>query len=678
MLSQHPFRFIAFFTFCTLFIVLYGCKPERTRIIYPSLWEGYACSPLKDEDPGDEKQSLILKTRDNDDFLLFQYSNTFFGTSFPSYAALSTSQKSIIFPLLETPQNDFSFPIPLSELQDNTVPRLKVKFRNRIHRTYSPTLLQCARKHPFPYENTKLWEISSMNTLFLLPPVRIPTPFNIHFLGRADQSIRHHITLHTFKERPFGTLTQKKRFSYEYDPPQQPLPSDTLKMDISCKEPCNQPHTLSVSVDVHRTSFTSSIPIHRIHHHNKPSVLLVVFDTLRKDSLECKPSMKKQFPLIWKLCMTSYRYEHAYAHSGWTRDSIASLLTGLLPNQHGVLGFQHLLPENVPYLPELLQHNGYQTFAFITNGHLSKKKGFHRGFESFHLYVEDMKTKIYHFPAIQLAREVMRIFPAARNEHKPYFLYLHFTDPHWPYVDVNLFHFNTVTHAIQTRKRDAQAYAQWIRNLYEKDVVKSLEGFEMVLKMLYKKNLYHKTLIVVTSDHGESFYETNCWQHGQCLNSSVLHVPLWIKPPFSYKKIADSINVPVQHIDITPTILQIAHVSPPRSIMGKTLPPFAPEYSVRPVYIKQSLVDIILEGAIEYPYLFLKRIDKKTSKEAYFLFYIDNPERDFKNIAHLAPFRFISLLQKTQLYEELKIQQSAEYELTPEEIEKLKALGYLR
>ncbi len=301
-----------------------------------------------------------------------------------------------------------------------------------------------------------------------------------------------------------------------------------------------------------------------------PNVVLIVIDTLRADRLAAYGGDPKVAPFLNHLAQTGTVCTQAYSASSWTAPAMASMMTALHPLQHGVeTGFVASMrdkaeeqtialdrvPEDLETLAESLQQGGYRTFAVTDNRNICREMGFDQGFDRFHgMNYEGAK-------AVQ--SQVMEWESELRQED-PYFLYLHFMDPHRPYVQ------HDPNYVPVGRLRDDQLAA------YDSEV----DYVDRTIQRLYETFGWDQnTVVVVTSDHGEEFLEHGGWDHGRTLYQEVLAVPLfWVWPgggaPYDAKsqtpvaELADPTSV----MDIAPTLREYLHLPAARA-QGMSLLP---------------------------------------------------------------------------------------------------------
>ena len=272
------------------------------------------------------------------------------------------------------------------------------------------------------------------------------------------------------------------------------------------------------------------------------------------------------------------------AQSSWTRASVASIFTGVHPRSHGVNGRLDSLPPDAPTITTRLADGGYATAAYVTNGNVSKSFGFDLGFETF-VHLREQKTEEVHVLLDMLTTRAVT-WLSHRDTSRPFFLYLHATDPHDPYTPRSPFREQFVTSreypdlvrvrdlvGLQLPPGEAEVLRTELTSLYDAEIAFNNHHFGQLVEWLRENDLYDPTLIVVTSDHGEEFLDHQRWGHGGTLYQEQLAVPLIIKLP-GQANAGVVIDDLAQHVDLLPTILEPAGVAPPVTAQGRNL--FAP------------------------------------------------------------------------------------------------------
>jgi arylsulfatase A-like enzyme len=334
-------------------------------------------------------------------------------------------------------------------------------------------------------------------------------------------------------------------------------------------------------------------------------VILIVVDTLRADRMSVYGYPYPTSPNLDRLAEDSVVFENVTAQSPWTKPSVASILTGLEPNQHNTLDFDDHLDPSLNTLAEVLSGAGYQTYAVVANPLLGQRFEFDQGFDR---YIS--------LPVVNNAHRVNRAgleMLAERKEDKPFFLYLHPIDPHLPYNPPSpwreeAFDWHQVAeppgpaHPLLPSS-DHQGFAQLttplfvryshglppdvpeptaklVDALYDGEVASTDAALGRLVDWLKEKNLYQDSLIIVTSDHGEELLERGRLGHMHTLYQELLHIPLIIKfPNGQHRGLRDSGLW--QQVDILPTVLAASGISLKGASDGLAYPKDAARLSSR-------------------------------------------------------------------------------------------------
>jgi arylsulfatase A-like enzyme len=308
-----------------------------------------------------------------------------------------------------------------------------------------------------------------------------------------------------------------------------------------------------------------------------PNVVLILIDALRRDRLPFYGHGRNTAPFLAELAAGGAVFERALTASTWTPSSVASLFTGLYPNQHGVwTGYNvtrlarssgkplvlNRIPEGATTLAESLRRLGYRTFGASNNPNFSEVMGFRRGFDRFE-QVNDRSAE-----AINAA---VAGFRPELDAARPYFLYLHYMDAHKPYhrrdpwFDPNEPDEDLARYDSEISYADAQI----------RELVSGLPGRDDML-------------VILTADHGEEFGEHGGRGHKNQLYAELLRVPLvWSWPgAIAPRRIADDVSL----VDVMPTLEALAGAPAPTAPSAGT-----------------SLVPLLEGGAIEPRPIFAMR-----------------------------------------------------------------------
>lgn len=269
-----------------------------------------------------------------------------------------------------------------------------------------------------------------------------------------------------------------------------------------------------------------------------PNVLLIVVDTLRADRLtfyghdrETSPEMQA------RLADRGVVVEKAYAQAPWTLPSMAGLMTGLDParllddngNPWGI-------PEAADTLAEGLRERGFQTLAFVANPTLHEGNGFAQGFDHFETAPYDFASLALHADSLDAKLEA-----GTADLREPFFLYAHYLDPHDPYENPDLIDGRspffpdyegslrgTDVHGLYLGKvemEDPERDVEHLKALYDSEILYVDKFIGRLLDRLGPERLA-RTLIILTSDHGEELYDHRGWKHGESVYEEQIRVPL--------------------------------------------------------------------------------------------------------------------------------------------------------
>jgi arylsulfatase A-like enzyme len=305
----------------------------------------------------------------------------------------------------------------------------------------------------------------------------------------------------------------------------------------------------------------------------KPNIVLIVVDALRPDFLGCYGYDRPTSPNIDKLAARGILFETAIAHASWTKPSFATLLTSLYPFQHGVVDWESVMPDTVTTLPEVLRAHGYATMGIITMLGLTGEYQVIRGIDTL---FEAPKHELNAMETTAIADSLIE------NSKKPFFLLIHYHDAHWPYKpsteyvdpvrregDGNPFASLGVAYRSDSGIPTQDAIDRE-RLLYSACVRQADDGIGRLVESLRRAGLIESTVLVVTADHGEAFWEHKTRAHGFNLYDEAIRVPLIIHYPARFKKAA-RLSPQVGLVDVMPTVTELAGASDPAYREGLSL-----------------------------------------------------------------------------------------------------------
>jgi arylsulfatase A-like enzyme len=316
----------------------------------------------------------------------------------------------------------------------------------------------------------------------------------------------------------------------------------------------------------------------------RPNILVYVVDCLRADRVGSHRGDMPVTPRMDGFAESAVVFTRAMSHSSWTRSAVASLLSGLLPTVHGVHGDDQRLPDEITLISEILQPVGYLTASVVTNGMVSEQFGFDQGYDSFERLPEQHASNPEIHELSDRLNDAFLAWIDGVDATRPFFAYLHATDPHSPYQPRSPYRekfapdapfrwgrHDRVEALTQGRVRAGASRRQALSSLYDAEVAYNDDQFGRLMDALRDRRLHRTTIVVVTADHGEEFHDHGRWQHGFTLYDEQLHVPLMIGVPWLGGDGPHLRTEPVMHVDLVPTLLHMAGLDVPSDLPGAML-----------------------------------------------------------------------------------------------------------
>ena len=312
-----------------------------------------------------------------------------------------------------------------------------------------------------------------------------------------------------------------------------------------------------------------------------PNVVLVVVDTLRADALTDTRSGRPLMPKLRGFAGDSLCFANAISQASWTKPAMVSMFTSLYPEVHNVqFGVRaqlspaqsphiDLLPDSLTTMATRFREAGYRTLAVQSNPNLNAESGFAQGFDSY-IFVT--------YPEQRGDVVTDRALEVTRNVQSPFFLYVHYMDPHQPYDPpppyrdmfvkdgalpepdrelINTYRdycLDKVLNDVGLRSQRllpelSERGRAFIRSLYDGEVRFTDELLDRLIRSLRERA--PSTIVVVTADHGEEFWERGSVGHGKTVYQELVHVPLIVSLPDASRGRTERA---VQTIDVLPTL----------------------------------------------------------------------------------------------------------------------------
>ncbi len=437
----------------------------------------------------------------------------------------------------------------------------------------------------------------------------------------------------------------------------------------------------------------------------RPNIILVTIDTVRADHIGAYGHSNATTPFIDSIARDGVLFERAYSGSSWTVPAMASLFTSMYPYQHnvdrggvvsGTATLQPGLSGEIDTLAEQLKAGGYTTFGVATNVHLSKPLGFAQGFDHF------VNQGFNNAPWVhqQVADWTEEMAASA-----PFFLWLHYFDPHDKYAARRPFadRFNLEAMedfpelAVETpRSRDKRFRSisgqvmrdlkkdpftetplgiQTMETLYDSEIRYTDKWLKRTLSMVDPKET---AILILSADHGEEFRDHGGLGHRRSLYQELTQVPFIIRSPGQIPP-GTRLSEPVSTLDIYPTLLGLVGLDPVKGLAGIDLSDAATEATEperRPLLQSTRRSGEVLRSVVAFP---MRLIVNETTGGVE-LFDIENDAKEERNIAMDRPDEvgrlkalIGTIMTDTPVHQANDVSQS----LDPELLEHLRGLGYI-
>jgi arylsulfatase A-like enzyme len=332
----------------------------------------------------------------------------------------------------------------------------------------------------------------------------------------------------------------------------------------------------------------------------RPSVILVSIDTLRADHVGLYGYARDTTPFLDRWSKGATVFDQAFTTAAWTLVAHMTMLTGLFPEQHDVIGSKRALSPEIPLVAERLRAAGYRTAGLYFPGWIHERHGFQRGFDLF-LPHQDLAEADAHL------RELL----PQLEEHRPFFLFVHLFDAHCgPFSDTDSaiypspepYEHMFVEPRMKPWPDKPPKEVWWTRGvlgpedfetataLYDGGIREVDDRLGVWFGELERRGLFENTLTIVTADHGEALGQRGILDmHGEYFQEA-LHIPLLVRAPDG-SAAGRHVSEPVHLGDIVPTILAAAGLPPEPRLPGLSLlGPLPPERLIYGVKLPQAFI----------------------------------------------------------------------------------------
>jgi arylsulfatase A-like enzyme len=397
-------------------------------------------------------------------------------------------------------------------------------------------------------------------------------------------------------------------------------------------------------------------------------LLLVTLDTVRADHLGCYGDTDARTPVIDALATRGLRFDQALSTAPITLPSHSSIMTGLYPPGHGARdnGY-YTLGAEADTLAEALGEKGYATAAFVAAYVLDGRYGLDQGFDRYDDAVNpsvagEARSEFNERPADAVTRSALEWLEAHLDESnpRPYFLWVHYFDPHWPYAPPPAF------------------ATRFAGRPYDGEIAFVDSQIGRLVDFLDRRGRLDRTLVVVTGDHGDGLGEHGEGTHTLFVYDSTMRVPWILSCPALFDEelvVADRV---VSIVDVMPTVLDLLGVER-GGLMDGINPLAASSTTDRAVYV-ETIATLTRHGFA--PLHGLRRLDDKyihAPRPEYYDVAADPGETEnlFEQRPGMARALNDQLAAMMAPWERADTALNRALPLDPEQAERLAALGYV-
>lgn len=311
-------------------------------------------------------------------------------------------------------------------------------------------------------------------------------------------------------------------------------------------------------------------------------IFIWMVDTLRADKVRVyNPKSVVETPHYDAFARDATRFAWAHVPGTWSLPSHASILTGVYPTVHKATAHEARLSRDVPFAAELLRKAGYRTAIFSSNGYVSGKWGFDRGWDHSRNFIRESLPNGADY-LWKTAKEWIKA-----NVGRPQFLYLATVEPHviynpkkeflqryWdkPYkgpIKPNMtgIQLGQIKSGKLKINETDKAYLEALHNA---EITQSDTAFGAFLADLKAQGIYDSSAVIVVSDHGDEFWEHGDVGHAQSVHQELVHIPLIIRAPGVFAA-GNVVEADVEAMDLFPTMLELGGIAAPEGTQGSSL-----------------------------------------------------------------------------------------------------------
>ena len=468
-------------------------------------------------------------------------------------------------------------------------------------------------------------------------------------------------------------------------------------------------------------------------------VIVVLVDTLRSDHLDAYGYRRETAPFLSQLAAGGVRFSDTISQGTWTKVSVPTLLSAIYPPAHGIVGTADRLSSAATTLAEAYRSAGYATLHLSSVPFSGRMTNLHQGVEVLHERASIDNEALGHSRAKIARTYVDRFLTWLDNHHDvPFYAFIHVFDPHDPYEPYAPY---DLMWASPSGKEEHEARIQLVKDAFGDDLREgdgnrfpagrfpnvseleeadvdpaqysnhlldwydgSIRGMDAELGRLFEglreRGVSDDTLLAFVSDHGEEFFEHGWGWHGNTVYGEMTSVPLVLSWPGVIPK-GRVVDQTVESISLMPTLLELSGVHVPEEAQGQSLVPLLVEtddpaslgWEARPAFSERRRIpsrsdrkpfDVDQQSVVLDGWKLVHNLDSPGGIAEYELYSHTDDPVNLVDVAADHPDiveRLTTALAERVRYMEartLPTDEDASERLSPEELQRLRSLGYVR
>lgn len=429
-----------------------------------------------------------------------------------------------------------------------------------------------------------------------------------------------------------------------------------------------------------------------------PNLLVVTLDTVRADHLSAYGYVRETSPQLAKLAAEGVRFAQSYAAASTTLPSHVSLFTGTAPITHGVVKNGLPLAAGANTLAERMRAAGAATAAIVSSFPLDRRFGLDQGFDH---YEDDFTREGSSYPAetwrgfetggafdrrANLTTDRAIRWLDARDAARPFFLFVHYFDPHDPYVPPEPWKSRFASPPDAAKSLAGALTKRALIDAYDGEIAFTDDEVGRLLAHLTARGLDRDTLVVVTADHGEGLGQHGVLGHAVNIYEEAVSVPLIVRWTGTIEA-GRTIDGPVESVDVLPTVLELLGLPQDDAgrgqslagalLRGEALDPDRAVFTHRRPYDESAVeagkrVHGDLLGVRRGRYKWIEGSVDGTRE----LFDLSSDPRETVNLTARDAERAAELSREVAAFRRAHTRAAGDATVSPEDRERLRALGY--